>query len=628
MKLRTLVYLFIIFVYFFFSFNQYKDEKVHLGGDNVAYYLLAKNLSQGNGYVDNHVVSERNGEIIKSVPHTHFPPGYPALLSVFMKFFGSEINVAKNVNGFFLLLSSITLFFLLQAIKINENIAFISSLFLLGNYYMLYFSMYLYSEVAFMLFLLLFLYSFIKQMEHQFFWKSPYFYVSLGSMMVMFYIKSIAVAAIFAMLLFLLSKKEWKRILVYVGSFVLFYLPWSWRMKDLAHTSYLHYLTYKNPYNRELGVMEFSDYITRILMNFKRYIAVEIPGGILSNDPLYNYKEDPGMMSYVVGVGIVLVVLFGLFKLKKYSGYLFLSLGGVFTVLLLWPEVWFGKRFILPIMPVLLGLFFWGIYHLVMVFVKLLKLYKIKKGIEKYGVYLLLLFFIPGKIGFHELKKNVDANHIPKYHNYFQAAKWVKLNTPDTSVTACRKPNLFHLYSGKTVTNYRKSSDKEEVLDGLIKLKVDYVILESLGFSSTSKYLMPTIQKYPGKFKMEYKTGKPESYVFQFLPEMGYDGEWKGDKKHGKGKYKYWDGSSYEGEWKENIREGKGEYLWKSNNRFVGEWKNDLREGQGVLFLSNGNIIKTTWVKDKMEGKGEVFNVKTKERTFGLFKNNKFIPNV
>jgi len=33
------------------------------------------------------------------------------------------------------------------------------------------------------------------------------------------------------------------------------------------------------------------------------------------------------------------------------------------------------------------------------------------------------------------------------------------------------------------------------------------------------------------------------------------------------------------GEWKDNKKEGKGEYLYENGNRYEGEWKDDLRDG-------------------------------------------------
>jgi hypothetical protein len=37
-----------------------------------------------------------------------------------------------------------------------------------------------------------------------------------------------------------------------------------------------------------------------------------------------------------------------------------------------------------------------------------------------------------------------------------------------------------------------------------------------------------------------------------------YEGDWKNDKRHGKGSLSYNNGDRYEGEWKDNLRDGEG----------------------------------------------------------------------
>ena len=43
---------------------------------------------------------------------------------------------------------------------------------------------------------------------------------------------------------------------------------------------------------------------------------------------------------------------------------------------------------------------------------------------------------------------------------------------------------------------------------------------------------------------------------------MKYEGEWKNDKQHGKGKYYNKNGEIYEGGWENNLKSGKGKYTF------------------------------------------------------------------
>ena len=92
----------VICAVFVFNYKAVFDRKLDPNGDNIVYFLLAKALSEGKGYVD--IVPPT------PTPHTHFPPGYPMFMSVFMRFFPDNIIAMKILNGILFLLSVFLLF--------------------------------------------------------------------------------------------------------------------------------------------------------------------------------------------------------------------------------------------------------------------------------------------------------------------------------------------------------------------------------------------------------------------------------------------------------------------------------------------------------------------------------------
>ena len=52
-----------------------------------------------------------------------------------------------------------------------------------------------------------------------------------------------------------------------------------------------------------------------------------------------------------------------------------------------------------------------------------------------------------------------------------------------------------------------------------------------------------------------------------------YEGEWKGGKRHGQGKYTFTDGSTYEGEWKDGKEHGQGKETDKDGSIKEGRWE-------------------------------------------------------
>jgi len=71
---------------------------------------------------------------------------------------------------------------------------------------------------------------------------------------------------------------------------------------------------------------------------------------------------------------------------------------------------------------------------------------------------------------------------------------------------------------------------------------------------------------------------------------MEYVGEYKDGKKHGKGRYTWFDGGIYVGEWKDGKKHGQGTETWSSGWKYVGEW----REGKPwdiTIYGKSGIII-------------------------------------
>ena len=80
------------------------EHKVVLGVDNAGYYLLGKALASGAGYVSIWLPD--------MPPHNHWPPGYPLIISIIVRFIDSVL-VVKLANGVFLL-GALSFFFRLM----------------------------------------------------------------------------------------------------------------------------------------------------------------------------------------------------------------------------------------------------------------------------------------------------------------------------------------------------------------------------------------------------------------------------------------------------------------------------------------------------------------------------------
>ena len=64
----------------------------------------------------------------------------------------------------------------------------------------------------------------------------------------------------------------------------------------------------------------------------------------------------------------------------------------------------------------------------------------------------------------------------------------------------------------------------------------------------------------------------------------------------GKGIFYCSNGEKYEGDWKNNKRDGKGEYFLKDGIKiYEGDWKNDKFNGRGIFYYNNGDKYEGDW---------------------------------
>ena len=84
-----------------------------------------------------------------------------------------------------------------------------------------------------------------------------------------------------------------------------------------------------------------------------------------------------------------------------------------------------------------------------------------------------------------------------------------------------------------------------------------------------------------------------------------YDGEWREDKRHGRGKFLIGEtGDEYVGEWKHGKADGYGVMTWVLGTRYEGLWRENRRNGFGTFYYLDGVIYRGEWVENKRQGSG------------------------
>ncbi|MDE0471642.1 MAG: hypothetical protein OXH57_06845 [Ekhidna sp.] len=317
------------------------------------------------------------------------------------------------------------------------------------------------------------------------------------------------------------------------------------------------------------------DWLNRLLENGIRYLTKEIPNGMFSYKVM-EYKEAATALDWAIGLVVLGLIIYGIARTITCRWFFVFYIICSFGILLNWPEIWTGTRFYLHLIP------FFFLYSLIGFYQLTKKLIPQKRRLLHYGLMIILFFgltsFSSKRI--RELDKFSKSRYTKGFNDYLEIAKWCEYNLGNKQVVACRKAGLFYLYSNHYVTTYKHTLNREELIEHLKDSKATHVILDQLGFSSTSRHLYPAIQKYPYKFKRIHKAESSDTYVMEFRPELGYSGSFDEDEK----------------------RSGFGKFTFENGQIFEGNWKNHVREGEGKLLLKNGNVLVGNWIRDKLVG--------------------------
>lgn len=259
-----------------------------------------------------------------------------------------------------------------------------------------------------------------------------------------------------------------------------------------------------------MGNATTSDFITRITENFQRYISYEMPATFLG-DMFPEPADGKVTFGYWIGGFVILgLIIYGLVRLAKKQPALVVYVLCAGGILLLWPQVWVGGRFMVPVLPFILMLALFSCSYLVRN-----GLAKMKLPWNPLILSVIALLFSVGPLT--KMQAAAEEPFAMQYQNYFKTAEWAKANLPANAVIACRKPELLYYYADRYCVPYLHDSDANKLLADLRVKKAHYVIVDQLGFSSTGRYLVPALQKYQDSFKVIYQTPAPETFLLEYL---------------------------------------------------------------------------------------------------------------
>jgi hypothetical protein len=435
----------------------------HNGGDNAGYLSLAHSLASGSGYIEAWDPT--------LAPHTKYPPLYPALLAGAMGL-GAEAWMTFKLLSLLLVTLSVTLCFAWVRDRRGLPLATGVALVLAFSPAFLWSTNWILSDPLFLALTLACLWSFHRS-EHGMV-PSRWILAGCAFAILSTFTRTAGLPLVLAVGAALGLARHWRTLAGFVGVFVVPNLLWWLRSRADGGAQYVSEFWMIDPYQPDLGQAGIGDLAARVLENLQGYVLVHIPAGV-----------SPWSGGAPTALGLVLMAFalagwVGRIRVRWTVVELFTPL--YFGLILLWPAVWSGDRFALPLYPLVL---FYAGEALVQGARRIDPRLSLAAGAIAVAALLL-----PSMQSWGESMSRAAAcregvrvaGPFACYGEGFQqfvfAARWIGENAPDGSAVFSRKPRIFYTLSGVRSRTYPLSPDPDRFFSEARELGVSYVVLD------------------------------------------------------------------------------------------------------------------------------------------------------
>ena len=461
------------------------DPRLFTGGDNATFIITARSLLDGQGYKD---LSNPDTPVFIGSP-----PGYPVFLAFLMLIFGklTDVIVFKLAS---VLLSCITLYYFYKLLKLSsDNKTFVSltSLFVVVNFSILYPNQLEISDVLFNAFLFSSLY---------FFGSGKKYGELTGIILAVLatYTRYAGIVLVLALLAYLLFHRRIKKFCFYGLLSLSLILPWAIYIIGQGFT--LTDIMTGAPYAAQRKLLTLNELFQRWGDNFRTYFLNSFPRN------LFSWQLPP------VWIGIVATIVWlcgFLWRIRSKISALEIYVILYIMLILSWPQVWSGERYVLPIVYFVVFYFSFTIFKvfkpkLFLITMSLLMVYNAWS----------IFKFIPVTRQLFQAYRQGDLGRYypPEWQAFFQCCDWIKENLPREAVIVSRKPNMLYFQAGNRGFVYPFSSDKELVYQRI--RQADYVLLDRFTWTSTTQhYLYPAMLAHQEEFETVYAYPSDKVYV-------------------------------------------------------------------------------------------------------------------
>jgi hypothetical protein len=454
----------------------------HAGGDNAGYLSLAHGLLTEGAYVDAYD-PER-------APHTKYPPVFPLVLATMM-LVGARTWVTFKAVAAVATVAAVGLTFLWAERRVGPVPAFCVATLLAASSAVVYYSHWILSDPLFLALTLASLVA-LERAPHE---EGPWLALGVVAAGLALFTRSAGLPLVLAIFGWLGLRRRWRALAVTASALGVPTIAWWLRGRGSDVASYAQEFWMVDPYQPGLGTVDLLGLLPRALDNIGAYVLSHGPGGIVG-------QGTPGLG--LVGVGLTLAAIGGwIVRARARVGVAELFFPLYAGLILVWPQVWAGDRFALPLYPLVF------VYTTVVLTELAGRMPGVVGRLVSVAAFVALL--LPAAQSWSDRVREARecarvtradgafACYGPRVGGFVEAAEWAGRFLPEDGAVLTRKPRHFYVLSGVPSRTFPFDEDPEAHLTLADRLGASYVLLDQWD-GLAGRYVGAAVRSEPGAF--------------------------------------------------------------------------------------------------------------------------------
>lgn len=473
----------------------------HTGGDNAGYLTLAQSLLERQQYRDLYIPS--------APPHTQYPPGFPLILAAAIAAgFSTWVHFKLLIVVFSAVAVGFTVLWIGKrgqrglALGVGAILAIAPGVIEQSHWVL--------SDVPFWAITMAALWAW-QQLPDV--WRGRFIAAVLLTTLA-YFTRSAGLPLLLAAVVWLTLHKRWKQLAMFAAVIGPLAFLWWLRAKQQGGVDYVSQFWSLDPYNPALGRIGMADLFTRMFDNSGRYVSRHLPVLLFGVEGLLPLS----ILIFGLAIGGWFVRIRRLWEADVAEFFTPLYIG----LILVWPAVWSGERFLLPALPFIL-------FYAGDALVRLVRLASQNAAapVAAAAAALLVVFGLPATAERVGAGRNCMALYragdryacLPDgYKDYYRIAELAPRVLPDNAAVLSRKARSFYYIGGVPGQQYPLSAEPDSFFARAAEHGARYVVFDGLDGLSQN-YLAPVLLGRSASFCILFGLGENRAIVFGIDPE-------------------------------------------------------------------------------------------------------------